>query len=642
MRTFDSILRLALLTPLVLAACGDDETGNPGSPDAGVDPDAPPEPEPIPLERAQAGGSPTAITLEGDRAYVVVGPRLTIWDVADPTAPVMIGETAPIPGRITDLAVAGSHVYLAEHVDLDGRVHVIDVSTPATPTIVAALRTVPEGEFSNPVGIDATADRLYVADQEQGIVIFDLATPSQPALLDTVASGGVTDVQVVGDRLYYVAGGFLGSSVGVLDPANDHAEIGSVSMSNAIGTAITDGHLVVGIGSGGVEVHDLTDAANPAEIYRSETYLSRAVAASGTTVWMPTDEGLFTLDLSGKTPAVTGPVALATGQANAAAVAGGLLAVITERGQLVTADVTTATAPAGAALVDISLCADCIGVDVVGETLFVADIVGGLRIAALPDLVASGRGKPDEFVVFEDVDVADGLAYVADWNYGLRIFDVSDLAAPVEVGKVQTGGYASTVSVGGGYAYVGESTNGGALKVVDVSDPAKPAVVAQLVTSKSVDVELDGRLVYIADTSLDAPGGMRIVDVGTPTAPALLGSYTTCGEVLDVAVAGDLALLACSYDGFHLVDVSDPANPTQLATWSPPSPNAAQAVALDGARAYLGHSAGVFVADITDPAAPVIGDEYPTAWTVRAIHVPAAGRIVASVGLAGVYQWQLD
>jgi hypothetical protein len=358
-------------------------------------------------------------------------------------------------------------------------------------------------------------------------------------------------------------------------------------------------------------------------------------------VWMPTEDGVYTLELAGEAPVLTGPVETATRQSNRAAVAGGLLAVITEEGRLVTVDVSAAT-PAPAAVTDVSICADCIGIDVVGETLFASDIVGGLRIVDLVDLAPLGRGKPDGFVVFEDVAVAGDHAYVADWSFGLRIFDVSDRAAPVEIGRLETGGYPSSVAYADGHAYIVESTNGGALRVIDVRDPTRPVQVGAMPTSKGLDIEIVDRLAFIADGSLATAGGLRIVDIADPSAPRVVGEYTGCSEVMDVAVAGTRAVVACSYDGFHVLDVSDPASPTQLGRWTPSSPNAAEAVALDGTRAYLGHSAGVVVADLTDPTRPAIGAEYPTAWTVRALHAPAPGRIVASCGLAGVYQWQLD
>ena len=53
----------------------------------------------------------------------------------------------------------------------------------------------------------------------------------------------------------------------------------------------------------------------------------------------------------------------------------------------------------------------------------------------------------------QQVEVVDGLAYLADGFSGLRIIDVSNPAAPLEVGHIDTPGRAEDVAVVGG-AYV--------------------------------------------------------------------------------------------------------------------------------------------------------------------------------------------
>ncbi|NRA00125.1 MAG: hypothetical protein HRU01_26785, partial [Myxococcales bacterium] len=68
-----------------------------------------------------------------------------------------------------------------------------------------------------------------------------------------------------------------------------------------------------------------------------------------------------------------------------------------------------------------------------------------------------------------DVEVVGGLAYVADGSSGLRVIDVSNPAAPVELGALDTPGGALNVEVVGGLAYVADYDSG--LRVIDVSNP---------------------------------------------------------------------------------------------------------------------------------------------------------------------------
>jgi hypothetical protein len=160
-------------------------------------------------------------------------------------------------------------------------------------------------------------------------------------------------------------------------------------------------------------------------------------------------------------------------------------------------------------------------------------------------------------------------------------------------------------------------------------------------TSKARDVEVRGDLVFVADEELDMLGGLRIFDVSAPPDLPLVGSYQdlACTSALDVALTGSLAILACASGGFHIVDISDPATPTQLAVVPAPDIASAWSVAAWEGGAALGHDFGVIVVDLADPSAPAEVAAHDTPYTVRALAAPGDGRLVASCGLGGMYQW---
>jgi hypothetical protein len=45
----------------------------------------------------QVGGPIQAVAVEGNYAYVAIGPRLTILNIADASTPIEVGATAPTP-----------------------------------------------------------------------------------------------------------------------------------------------------------------------------------------------------------------------------------------------------------------------------------------------------------------------------------------------------------------------------------------------------------------------------------------------------------------------------------------------------------------------------------------------------------------
>jgi hypothetical protein len=91
---------------------------------------------------------------------------------------------------------------------------------------------------------------------------------------------------------------------------------------------------------------------------------------------------------------------------------------------------------------------------------------------------------------------------VADYDAGLRLIDVSDAEAPVEVGVYDTPGNARDVAVttgpGGTYAAVADGSGG--LRLIDVSDPEAPVEVGSYDTPAiATDVAVSGQYAYVAD-----------------------------------------------------------------------------------------------------------------------------------------------
>jgi hypothetical protein len=146
-----------------------------------------------------------------------------------------------------------------------------------------------------------------------------------------------------------------------------------------------------------------------------------------------------------------------------------------------------------------------------------------------------------------DVQVVNGLAYVAAAESGLRVVDVSDPATPVALGALNTPGNANGVAVSGGFAYVADGPAG--LRVIDVSSPTAPVERGALDTPDFAnDVAVAGILAYVADGF----SGLRVIDVSNPAAPVEIGSLATpfgVTGVTGVAAADRLVYVA---DGVNL------------------------------------------------------------------------------------------
>jgi len=593
--------------------------------------------------RVQGGGDTAALALVDHRAYVGVGPRLTIWDLTNPAAPTKLGESEPLDADLTGVAVVGTHAYVTEHLDLDGSLVVIDVANPAAPKLGTKMKVVAAGQTTMPMGVAADAAHVYVADQEHGIAVLDLVDPSTPKLQKSIDLSGVTGIQIVGTRLYATFKGFIDDyALEAFDLSASLADLGGASFSGAGAVAITQSNIAVSAGINGIQVKDLSDLKNPKDwTVTGPAVNSLAVAAGGGAIWIPAFDGLYAMDLSTPGTAKIGARidALSDGT-EAVAVVGSLFTATTNRGRLLTIDVSAPQSPVVKATVDTSLCSDCGGVSVDGDHLYVADHAGGVRAGTLADLAHLGRDATAERVDVEGLAVHAGKAYAADWWFGLRIFDVADPTKPKALGAIATGGKPSSVAYEDGFAYVGESTNGGALRVVDVSDPAKPAIVGSVATSFALHVVVRNKKVFVADKTLNSAGGLHIFDTTDPKAIKQIGSYTDCGDVYYVSVDGNTAAVACE-KGWDIVDITTLTAPKKLGHVDVASPNSATSTAISGSRAYLGSTGGMIAFDITNPASPQKVTERATPFDVEDLLITKPGHVVAACGMAGVYQWDI-
>ena len=117
------------------------------------------------------------------------------------------------------------------------------------------------------------------------------------------------------------------------------------------------------------------------------------------------------------------------------------------------------------------------------------------------------------------VAVSGNYAYVADWDAGLQVIDVSDPANPQRVGRCDAW-YARGVAVSGNYAYVAGDWAG--LHVIDVRNPANPRRVGGYDTpGVAWGVAVSGSYAYVADVDW----GLQILRLSVPGAlpPTIAG-----------------------------------------------------------------------------------------------------------------------
>ena len=183
----------------------------------------------------------------------------------------------------------------------------------------------------------------------------------------------------------------------------------------------------------------------------------------------------------------------------------------------------------------------------------------------------------------KDVDVSGATAVLADHMSGVDLVDVSDLRAPAALGSVYLDGYSRDVAVLGPLGYAVDDPSGFYVLDLQERDTWEPATALQ---------SADGpRMVQVTETA-SAPlavllghGTLQIYDLSTPTEPAFRSAYATPGNALRVALGGDLAYVADGEQGLLVVSLADAANPRVAGSFRPDQ--AVRDVAVDGDLALL-------------------------------------------------------
>ena len=162
----------------------------------------------------------------GHHLYVSALTGVSIYDIANPRAPVRVGRLE-LPNAQNEDVDVGSGIMLVSDDPVGGRgaLHVIDVRDPANPRLLSSFRTWTPGifDFGSPPprrrGIGHTASCIqdcrfaWLAGSPAGIDIVDLRDPARPRLArrfaarEAAGAAGTHDVQVDGSGLAWVAGG---------------------------------------------------------------------------------------------------------------------------------------------------------------------------------------------------------------------------------------------------------------------------------------------------------------------------------------------------------------------------------------------------------------------------------------------------
>jgi hypothetical protein len=530
-------------------------------------------------------------------------------------------------------------------------------------------------------GVAFEDGRVFVADGENGLVVFDVTDPSAPSPLPGFAlAGDAVDLAVSDHVVYLVAGaldGLPGGTLHVIDVGDPNGPVAltELPLPCAPGAVTVDGRYAFVVGgssddaacTGRLDTFDVgvPEQASPAGSAAVDGTPSDVEVAAGRAAVAAGDAGVQILDVQDPvTPVFVAGLPL-PGQTLGVAVSPGTLhAVGTQGSHVVVLDPSSEPTLAG------SVAVPGFAVAVHGRFLVVAGTDGLHTVDAgdPEEPVLSGYVRTPEQPLRLTVD--GEVAYVASGPTGLMTVGVEDAAGPMALigGASQAGGL---IQVSGNHAYVADGL--AIVHVFDISDPGVPVEVGLvppfpflyggLIGPASLYLEND--LLFAArwwgdgacnDTVCLPPGGsIRILDPSTEGTPGLV-SYLSVTRRMMFAIASSpdrLYLLLRGRDTrLQVYDMADPATPVSLGT-SQIYPGSVWAftLATDGHLVAIPvHDAATSecrldLFDASDPVAPVVlgttamSGCAPAVPGFRAVAISGERVVVIGAGLADEPGW---
>ncbi len=323
---------------------------------------------------------------------------------------------------------------------------------------------------------------------------------------------------------------------------------------------LSEGRLFIGEKGKGIRVTDALTGARPTSISAPDGSL---VIRGSTLFSAGGGAGIFVTELSSPlSPVLAGVIDAADYDLRDLALIGNTLYALDSGNRLLTFDVTN---PRAGRLLEVTA-------------------LEGTTLAADGDLLAAGgRYVPG---TFERTHARNAVRLFRRGVSGGISLVATQLSDP---------GVITGVATDGEYAYTVDSPF---FRVVDIRVPETPREIARIAFGDlSHSVRLYGSLAIVYGI-----GNVHMFDVAVPANPRLLGTYRSLGiPPGGAAIAGRYLVEANRPTGFHVVDISDPARPVQIAGQKNDMNGIWYGVVGSEGVAYGFSGSGIKVIDLSDP-----------------------------------------
>jgi hypothetical protein len=470
------------------------------------------------------------------------------------------------------------------------------------------------GQFDNNYGGTAinvvVEDNIaYLANDEEGVLILDVADPTNPVFLSqyTDGSGYAWDIWIENDLLY-LADHLDGLEIIDVSIPTNPIKIGEFyDGSAALCVEVRNDLAFVADFTDGLEILDVSDPTNPIEIGQFNDTRAEEVYLFNDIAYITTRYGYASVDISDpENPVLISEIDTFTVVWDICRV-GDIVYFVDETEGVVLYNDSNVYTPQEITIWDDG--GGPRGVNVTNDLIYVSEKNNGLIIlnATNPNSL-SMVGSFNDGGEGSGLFMKDNLVYFADFKDSLEILDVSTPASPIKIGQFDNRGYSIAVETTGDLAFIADFNAG--LEIIDISDKTNPFFVGSYSDKIGLtyDLAVQGNFAYLADFD----DGLEIIDISDPANPLRVGHYNKSQSVAyGIYVENNLAYTAGLNDTFEILDVSNPMDIQQISSYAEPGNITAQDVFIHDQYAFLAcFNAGLIILDISDINNPVKINQY--------------------------------
>ncbi|MGP1383491.1 MAG: cadherin-like domain-containing protein [Thainema sp.] len=247
------------------------------------------------------------ISVSGNYAYVISNDYqgLQAIYISDPNTPILVSDNS-IGNYAEDITIVGDYAYIATRYD---GLQVVDISNPNNPTLIGSYDNY--GNTSDVSAVEVIGNYAYIGDNgfNGGLQIVDISDqdsyPYKPSRLSTYdVSGGIRDINVIGNYAYVAVEDDFNSSLQIIDISDPYnpflVSTYDISASRLEELEIVGGYAYIASADSGLQVIDISDPYNlttVSEYYT--TFYAHDINIVGNYAYVAAaDSGLQVVDIS--------------------------------------------------------------------------------------------------------------------------------------------------------------------------------------------------------------------------------------------------------------------------------------------------------------------------------------------------------